>query len=361
MKWLFHILLVVALAGCAPRDPIIVAPDATGGAIHPVFVGTTRGADPETLFGSDRSAAVSYARFDISVPPDHAPGDVERSRGGADPARHFLATSDTRFADAAGFSAALAQVLRQKPRGGRAVTIYVHGFNNSFADGVYRIAQMQHDMGLADVAVHYSWPSAAHPLGYGYDRDSMLFARDGLEELIRATRAAGAEDILLVAHSMGSLLTVEVLRQMAIGSGPDLRQMLDGVVLISADIDVDVFKQQLRRTGPLPQPFVILTSSRDRALQLSARLSGRAARLGNVTDPAVLADHEVTLINVSDFSEGLGHFPAATSPELIALLRRLNRIEQSFADDPSARIGLIPGTVVVVQNVTGIILSRPPG
>ena len=31
------------------------------------------------------------------------------------------------------------------------------------------------------MAVHYAWPSAAEPLGYVYDRDSAIFARDGLD------------------------------------------------------------------------------------------------------------------------------------------------------------------------------------
>ena len=76
--------------------------------------------------------------------------------------------------------------------GGEAI-IYVHGFNNTFADGVYRIAQLSHDFGFDGVAVHYSWASAGSALGYEFDRDSVLAGRDGLERLIETVPAAGAK------------------------------------------------------------------------------------------------------------------------------------------------------------------------
>ena len=94
--------------------------------------------------------------------------------------------------------------------------IFVHGYNSNFAEGVYRIAQFAHDLQLPGTVVLYSWPSAAEPLGYAYDRDSALFARDGLESLIHEVAHAGAKRILLVAHSMGSGLTMEALRSAAI-------------------------------------------------------------------------------------------------------------------------------------------------
>ena len=87
---------------------------------------------------------------------------------------------------------------------------------------------------MPGVAVHYSWPSAAEPLGYVYDRDSMMFARAGLEQLIREVIAAGATRVTLVAHSMGSFLTMETLRSMALRDG-QIAAQVRGVVLIGRD------------------------------------------------------------------------------------------------------------------------------
>lgn len=350
---------LLALAACAPRGVVELDPSAAGvGESYPVFVGTSREPDPVRRFGAGRSTDLLLGRYDISVPPAHTPGNIEWPRAAPDPLTDFLATSETLFENGAGFQAALKQELSTRPRGERTAVVYVHGFNNTFADGLYRLAQMAHDFDLPDVAVHYSWPSAANPLGYGYDRDSLLFARDGLEELLRLVRGAGAENILLVGHSLGGLLTMEVLRQIAIADDRRLQRALAGVVLISPDIDVDLFRKQASRIGALPQPFVIFASEKDRALQLSARLTGQAGRLGTQTDPGVLAELEVTIFDVTAFSNGpIGHFSAATSPALIRILRLLPGIDRAFARDRAGRAGLLPGTVLTVQNATQVILS----
>ena len=106
------------------------------------------------------------------------------------------------------------------------------------------IDSQETDFRLPGIGVHFSWPSAAHPLGYTYDRDSVLYARDGLEQLLRQVSAAGPDRIILVGHSLGSMLVMETLRQMEIRSPAWAQRNLGGVVLVSPDLDVDVFRQQ---------------------------------------------------------------------------------------------------------------------
>ncbi len=106
-----------------------------------------------------------------------------------------------------------------------------------------------------------------------HDRDSALFARDGLEALLREIAAAGSNRIVLVAHSLGSSVTMEALRQLRIGGRDDVLNRISGVILMSPDLDVDLFRSQAQRVDPLPQPFVIFTSQRDRALRISAAIT----------------------------------------------------------------------------------------
>lgn len=355
----FFVLFLVLVAACAPRGIVTVAPWAGANReALPIFVGTTRERDAAGRFDGKRQGQLSYSRFDIIVPPTHRPGKIEWPTGAPDPERHFLAVDEERFGADAAFIADLRRHLRAQPAGSREVVVYVHGFNNTFAEGLYRLAQLTHDFGLPTPAVHYSWPSAGNPLAYGYDRDSVLYARDGLERLLRNTNAAGADRVLLVGHSMGALLAMETLRQIAISDGPKAGGVVDGVILISPDIDVEVFRRQAARIGHLPQPFVIFTSQRDRALQLSARLTGQTGRLGNLSDVSELAALDVTLFDVTEFSQGgLGHFTAATSPALIGILGHLSLIEAAFKNDRSGRLGLLPGTVLAVQNATQVILT----
>lgn len=348
--------LVVA---CTPRGAITLFPDAAHvGQLRQIFVGTTRGTREDGRFNNKRTEYVTYHRYDISVPQQHEVGEIEWPKRNPNPARDFLTTAIQHYPAAPGFAADLAKSLRSRPKGQREVVLFVHGFNNTFAEGMYRLAQLSKDMELPNPTVHYSWPSAGSPLAYGYDRDSILFARDGLENLIKTIRSAGADQVLLVGHSMGALLSVEVLRQMAISDRKLMNQTISGVILISPDIDVDVFRRQADRIGPLPQPFVIFTSSKDRALRLSARLSGSHERLGTVRHAKRLGGLNVALLDVTDFSMGAtGHFNAATSPSLIKILKRLNSVNVAFRNDPAGRTGLLSGTILTVQQATDIILS----
>lgn len=347
------------VVACTPRGAITLFPDAAMvGQLRHIYVGTTRGTGDNGRFNNKRNEHISYHRYDISVPQRHQLGEIEWPKGNPDPATDFLTTAIHHYPAAPGFAADLAKSLRSRPKGQREVALFVHGFNNTFAEGMYRLAQLSNDMGLPNPSVHYSWPSAGSPLGYGYDRDSLLFGRDGLENLIKTIKSAGAEQVLLVGHSMGALLSMEVLRQMAISDAKSMNKTISGVILISPDIDVDVFRRQASRIGPLPQPFVIFTSSKDRALRLSARLSGKQERLGTIRNARKLTGLEIALLDVTDFSEGpTGHFNAATSPSLIKILKRLNSVNLAFRNGPAGRTGLLSGTILTVQQATEIILS----
>lgn len=355
-------LALVTLAACAPRGSITIAPAAGEvGNVREVFVGTTRAPDIKmATFSSERHVRVDYAQVDVSVPPERKLGTITfpRRDQAPDPRKDFLTTAETVYTGPAAFRADLARALRADPSGRREAVVYVHGFNNTFAEGVYRIAQISHDLEVPGVAVHYAWPSAANPVNYAYDRDSVLFARDGLEDLLVQVVASGANHILLVGHSMGAMLVMETLRQMRLGRNATVMGHLGGVVLISPDIDVDVFRTEALRIGKLPQPFLIITSQRDRALALAARLTGQRHRLGNLDDVTPVSDLSVTLVDVGAFSEGLGHFTAATSPALLRILGRIGDLNTAYAGDPTGKIGLLPGVALTVQNATQVIL-RP--
>jgi esterase/lipase superfamily enzyme len=354
------ILCVVLLAACTPRGSITLVPEAAAvGQVIPVFVGTTRGFDPATqTFDITRSETLNFARFDVSVPPNREVGDITfPGRRAPDPSRDFLTTSALAIADAPAFRNDLATALRARKPGDRDAVIFVHGFNNTFAEGLYRLAQLSHDLELPGVAVHYSWPSRGAALGYVSDRDSALFGRDGLESLIREVQQAGAENIVLVAHSMGSALLMESIRQIAIRGDQSSLDRIGGVVLISPDIDVDVFRTQALAIGKLPEPFLIFGSDRDQLLNLSARITGEPERLGNLSDVRRLADLEVTYLDVAAYDEGAGHFNLGNSPALISLMGRIGDVDAALARDRRGRTGLLPGVVLTVRNATEIILA----
>ena len=86
-------------------------------------------------------------------------------------------------------------------------------------------------------------------------------ARDELEELLLALSSNGRR-VMLVAHSMGTYLTMETLRQMAL-KGIDVDGRINGVIFVAQDIDGDLFQDQARDIGKLPEPFVLMVAEQD--------------------------------------------------------------------------------------------------
>jgi esterase/lipase superfamily enzyme len=354
-RLIFGVALV--LAGCAARGDFTRAPDGLDGATpEAIFVGTSR-AIGEDGFGFDRADQASFLRYDITIPLEREPGELNwppRTRE-PDAKRDFLTLDERRFGSSEEFRVALksAMSLRRQTD----AVIYVHGFNTTMAEGVYRVAQMHHDLQVPGVAVHYAWPSRGSALGYLHDRESVLFSRSGFEQLLDEVAASGANEIVIVAHSMGAFLTMETLRQMALGDGSRALDRVAGVVLISPDLDLDVFRSQARDIGELPQPFFVFGSARDRVLGLSARISGSGERLGNLEDISTIADLQVTYLDTAAFDVGAGHLNLGENPALLKLFGGIVGIDAAFRADTQSRVGLLPGLVLTVRNATEIILA----
>lgn len=364
MRIVFAVLVFSALAACAPRGRMTIDPAARGiGTTQTVFVGTNRAPeDGAARFGRGREEVDRYRRYVLSIPPDRKPGSLEwPPRGGVpDPRRHFVTIDEAAYPDAAAFRAALAESMRPSRRGQREAVVFVHGFNTNFAEGVYRVAQLAHDLEFPGTTVHFSWPSAGDALAYVYDRDSALAARDRLEVLLEEIAAAGADRILLFGHSMGAGLAMETVRQARLTDSP-LMDRLQGIVLMSPDIDVDVFRTQARAVGKLRQPILVFASERDRALSLSALIARESNRLGNLSDLSRVADLDVVMVDVTAFSQGLGHLTPGTSPQLIAMLNRAGEIDRAFNSDAESRIGLLPGAVLTLERATRVVVSPVVG
>ena len=303
---------------------------------HAVFITSTRekASDSRAVFDNGRSATLNFARVNITVPAVHETGLIERPKRGkdADPMKHFTATDAVGYETQPEFSKALSADIAA--RGGR-VMVFVHGYNTGFDAGVYRATQIAHDSGYTGTPVLFSWASGGKTTDYVYDKESASVARDQLENTLRVLAQSGARRIDIIAHSMGTWVTMEALRQLAITGDRDLSGKLGDVVLASPDIDVDVFKSQMRRYGKPNKPFILLLSADDRALQLSGILAGSKPRLGDYKKAADLAEYGVTVVDLTNVSgvDRLNHTKFAENPELVQLLGQKLREDDGFASD----------------------------
>jgi esterase/lipase superfamily enzyme len=354
---------LAALAACGQRGFIPLYPEGEGvGTRHDILVVTNRSAVEENLvFGRDRSEELAYARFAISVPPEHRPGTVTFPDSlPPDPRTEFVTLEARRLASSAAFVAAVDAEMARRPRGAREASIFTHGYNTNFAEGLFRQAQMRHDFSAPGISIHYAWPSTGTLRGYAADRESAIFARDGLEELIRTLAATRTERIILGAHSMGALVAMEALRQLVLAGERGALDKLQAVVLMNPDLDIDVFRRQMQVLARADVPVYIFVSSADRALRASSILRGQDARLGSMADFTAVADLPVTVIdvtNVRDSTEALDHMAVAASPTMIGLIAGMRGLgEEMFADEQRGP-GLLEGTANVIQGTAALVLE----
>ncbi|MEO0937373.1 MAG: alpha/beta fold hydrolase [Pseudomonadota bacterium] len=353
--------LTLLLAGCASdRGAAPIVPEAARvGTVRDVFVVTNRVPADKEMFGFERAFSPSRLSLGVSVPPNRQPGTVSKGWSRPNPARDFTLVSRTDHPDRASFRRDLAQTVAAK---GGTVSMFVHGYNNTFVDPVFRMAQLAHDLELPSALVTLSWPSRANPLGYQYDTDSTYFSRPLMEQTLFDIAATNPTEFVLVAHSMGSVVVMETLRQIELARPGWVARNIDGVILMSPDLDVDVFRQVMRGFSAVPEQFIIIVSGRDQALRLSARLRGDEVRVGNLTDVTPLANLPVQIIDLSNFNDprSANHLTAVSSPAVLSILNAAQDINRGFAGGEQREFEALPGQRLILRNATKIILF-PPG
>nr|WP_246273053.1 alpha/beta hydrolase [Oricola thermophila] len=352
------------IAGCAGLPEGVLIPvdgDVPGTSRIPILVATTRAPsdDPGFLYSGERGPRVDLNEIVVSIPPDgnRRIGEVQWPRKlPPDPARDFATLSVAAVPDEA--AAAAWFVANRKPN--RRLLVFVHGFNNRYESAVYRFAQIAHDSRMEATPFLFTWPSRGSIFAYGYDKESTNYSRTALERLLTsASRHPEVGEITVLAHSMGTWLTVEALRQMAIRNG-GVPHKIEDVILAAPDLDVDVFRQQLADMGPKRPRFTVFVSDDDRALQLSRRISGNIDRLGaiDIADPRyreLLEGEGIVVFDLTELRGGdrLNHSKFAQSPEVVRLLGERLIAGQTVTDQDIGLGEHIGAAAIGVTNTVG--------
>lgn len=314
-----------------------------------LYVATNR--EPDSAhpgnFGNARATRLSLSRYDISVPPNHKPASIEwSSTRPIDPANSFAtlafaplpddaltardpssatpdvtsavtanATSDATSSVSSSDTASTAGRPAAPESDDGRVLVFVHGYNNTYAESVLRMAQLMADNPSEGRAVLFAWPSDGTLSGYVADKDAVTYSREHLAQVLTMlAQDPRNREITLAAHSMGCWLTMESLLRLRLTGRDQVLERLDTVLLAAPDIDLDVFRAQASVVGRLKTPLTVLTSPDDRALQLSNRLGGGRERLGglDVHDPRIQAladEYGIQLIDISNMAgtDSLNH------------------------------------------------------
>lgn len=260
-----------------------------------LLIATTRksvdGARASPWFGSERAATMTVARARLAPP------------------------SDDRFSLAAvGFDDWRIQSIELAPQvgelleratSGRDVLIYVHGFNQTFETAALDAARLSDGIKFRGETLAFAWPSRAKLFDYAYDRESAMWSRDALQEVLEGLMASPTIGrIHIVAHSVGTMLTLEALRQLYAKHGETAADRIGAVVFASPDIDMDVFTSSIPRVGPVAAKITIITATNDRALELSGWLAGGVTRVG-AAQKARLEKLGLRVIDASEQASGI--------------------------------------------------------
>ncbi|TBY08172.1 alpha/beta hydrolase [Rhizobium laguerreae] len=348
------LFLVFALCGCGHPSgvmtPVVLTASTPKTARVVMLVATTRqpSGDPATLFNGERSPKPSMTDVAVSIPAKREAGTIQwPKRLPANPATDFAITRVRQVQSVREGKA----WFRQHIVGGHAL-VFVHGFNNTYEDSVFRLAQIVHDSGMQATPILFTWPSRAQLFAYEYDKESTNYSRTALEQALRVlVKDSDVKDITVLAHSMGTWLAVESLRQMGIRDGR-VNSKIKDVILASPDIDIQVFAKQYAEMGAPKPKFTIFVSQDDRALAASSLITGRVARLGGI-DPTVepyrskLEEAGITAIDLTKVKAGdrLNHGKFAESPQIVQLIGQRLMTGQPLTD---SRVSLGQGIQAVV-------------
>src|SRR5262249_24204774 len=86
----------------------------------------------------------------------------------------------------------------------------------------------------------------------------------------------------VLAHSMGTWVTLEALRGRSMRRVARNQDKVKQAFLVAPDIDVDVFRGTMKRMGPNRPKMLLLVSQDDGALSLSKEIWGGVPRIGEV-------------------------------------------------------------------------------
>src|ERR1700750_424876 len=89
------VFVLLVLTGCASRPgPEVLVPiaAATGSKAVPIYVATNRQRTTTSanVFTAARANSLNFARFKVSIPPNHQVGHIEWPQGAPDPRVNFV-------------------------------------------------------------------------------------------------------------------------------------------------------------------------------------------------------------------------------------------------------------------------------
>lgn len=188
--------------------------------------------------------------------------------------------------------------LDSDPR--RNITIFVHGYNTGLIDNTLVAAEIYHYLGHRGAMINFEWPSTSSLFQYIQDKGNANFSTRHFRMLIKnLARECSADSITIIAHSAGSPIVVNALRELRLLDDELTahqvcdKYKIDRVVLAAPDMDLMGF---LNATGDgfheIARKVAVYASPNDRALRIAEKIYGHQ-RLGRAVNNLEVWEKEV--------------------------------------------------------------------
>ncbi len=282
----------------------------------PIFYATdrkdTRDPDVYERYGGELAGGfnLNYGLCEITIPVLHEVGQIEspamwKFEFSEDPDKHIVLQKINSLTESAFFNKLSQRVALSRKR---KTFMFIHGYNVSFADAAKRTAQIKYDLDFEGEAVLYSWPSQAATSAYTIDENNIRWATANIKNFLEDyITMSGAEEIYLVAHSMGNRGLTDALIDLA-NEKPELMSKITEIILAAPDIDAAVFRRDIapQMVSKIKRPITLYVSADDVALEASKALHGRP-RAGDAEYGIMLVDGVETIDATGVDSSFLSH------------------------------------------------------
>lgn len=293
-----------------------------------VWFGTNRkpldAVDVAKGFSAERDTTVHYGHCDVYVPRSHKMGSI----GKFNLIRWITGNDDRlkirRLAELAGddfWAGIRGQIERAAPDARHAV-VFIHGYRVSFTDAALRAAQIGFDLGVQGAMGFFSWPSKGKFRSYTADERALEGSEAAVANfLVDFARRSGAEQIHVIAHSMGNRGLLRAANRIVADAARRSECCFGQFILAAADVDADNFRDLADAYKALAKRTTLYVSSKDLAVQLS-RWLGDYARVG--FHPPVTVVDGIDTVSVANVDLTLlGHGYVAEARPVLQDIERL--------------------------------------
>lgn len=180
--------------------------------------------------------------------------------------------------------------------------LFIHGYNCSFNDALYRAAQLKYDLKFNGPTFSFNWASRAKVVKYNSDEETIKWSKHHLEEMIDLILSSNQINKLhIVAHSMGNRALVDLVDKWSTG-----KNKIHTLILAAPDVDVDVIKS-IESNFSYYHNVTLYSSDSDMAVALSSIVHDNR-RAGNSSPPCVF--NNIQTVDASSIKRpifSLGH------------------------------------------------------